>query len=136
MNETIEAALSRSIPLFGVCLGLQGLVEYFGGDLEELGHPMHGKQSDVSHDASELFAGIESPFAAGRYHSLVARSVPDCLKITAKTEDGNVMAIAHTSLPIRAVQFHPESIMSLRNAAGHALIRNAVKLVAQHKSIA
>ncbi|PCI79141.1 MAG: anthranilate synthase component I [SAR86 cluster bacterium] len=136
MNETIGAALSRSIPIFGVCLGLQGLVEYFGGNLQELGYPMHGKQSDVSHDGSELFAGIESPFAAGRYHSLVAKSVPECLRVTAKTEDGNVMAIAHTSLPIRAVQFHPESIMSLANAAGHALIRNAVKLVAQQKSMA
>ena len=135
MNETIEAALSHSIPLFGVCLGLQGLVEYFGGDLEELGHPMHGKQSDVSHDSSELFADIESPFAAGRYHSLVAKSVPDCLRVTARTQDGNVMAIQHTSLPICAVQFHPESIMSLRNAAGHVLIRNAVKLVAQQKLI-
>ena len=136
MNETIDAALSKSIPIFGVCLGLQGLVEYFGGELQELGHPMHGKQSDVSHDGSELFAGIESSFAAGRYHSLVAKSVPGCLRVTAKTADGNVMAIQHTSLPIHAVQFHPESIMSLRNAAGHTLIRNAVKLIAQRDSIA
>jgi anthranilate synthase len=136
MHATIDAALSRSVPIFGVCLGLQGLVEYFGGDLQELGHPMHGKQSDVNHDGSELFAGIESPFAAGRYHSLVAKSVPDCLIVTAKTEDGNVMAIAHASLPIRAVQFHPESIMSLANAAGHVLIRNAVKLVAKQRSLA
>jgi len=136
MNETIDAALKKSIPLFGVCLGLQGLVEYFGGELQELGYPMHGKQSDVSHDESEIFSGIASPFAAGRYHSLVAKTVPDCLTVTARTEDGSVMAIQHASLPIQAVQFHPESIMSLSNAAGHTLIRNVVKIVAASRSIA
>jgi anthranilate synthase len=135
MNETIDAALVRSIPIFGVCLGLQGLVEYFGGELQELAYPMHGKQSDVSHDESAIFAGIASPFAAGRYHSLVAKTVPESLTVTAKTEDGSVMAIQHASLPIQAVQFHPESIMSLRNAAGHTLIRNVVKLVAASRSI-
>jgi anthranilate synthase len=130
MNETIDATLARAIPIFGVCLGLQGLVEYFGGELQELAYPMHGKQSDVSHDESEIFAGIASPFAAGRYHSLVAKTVPECLTVTAKTEDGSIMAIQHASLPMQALQFHPESIMSLRNAAGHTLIRNVVKLVA------
>jgi anthranilate synthase len=132
MNETIDATLARAIPIFGVCLGLQGLVEYFGGggELQELAYPMHGKQSDVCHDESEIFAGIASPFAAGRYHSLVAKTVPECLTVTAKTEDGSIMAIQHASLPIQALQFHPESIMSLRNAAGHTLIRNVVKLVA------
>ncbi len=136
MNETIDAALRRSIPLFGVCLGLQGLVEYFGGDLTELAYPMHGKQSDVSHDGKGIFAGIESPFAAGRYHSLVAKTVPDCLRVTARTEDGNVMAIEHNTLPISAVQFHPESIMSLQNSAGHTLIRNAVSGIAARKALA
>ena len=96
---------------------------------------MHGKQSDVSHDESEIFAGIASPFAAGRYHSLVAKTVPECLTVTAKTEDGSVMAIQHSSLLIEAVQFHPESIMSLSNAAGHTLICNVVKLVAASRSI-
>ena len=91
---------------------------------------MHGKQSDVSHDESEIFAGIAPPFAAGRYHSLVAKTVRECLTVTAKTEDGSIMAIQHASLPMQALQFHPESIMSLRNAAGHTLIRNVVKLVA------
>jgi anthranilate synthase len=136
MHKTIEAVLAKSIPIFGVCLGLQGLVEYFGGDLQELGYPMHGKQSAVIHDGSELFLGIESPFDTGRYHSLVAKTVPDCLKVTARTEDGNVMAIAHSLLPIQAVQFHPESIMSLENAAGHKLIRNAVRSVVAGKRLA
>lgn len=133
MSETIDAALSKSIPIFGVCLGLQGLVEYFGGELQELDYPMHGKQSDVSHDGSAVFNGVSSPFAAGRYHSLVAKSVPECLKVTASTEDGKVMAIQHNSLPISAVQFHPESIMSLQNTAGHTLIRNVVKGIASQK---
>jgi anthranilate synthase len=135
MHATIEAALKRSIPLFGVCLGLQGLIEYYGGELQELDYPMHGKQSTVSHDGSDLFAGIEETFNAGRYHSLVAKTVPQCLRVTARTEDGKVMAIEHTSLPIHAVQFHPESIMSLQNSAGHTLIRNVVKLVARGCSI-
>jgi anthranilate synthase len=102
MNETIDATLARAIPIFGVCLGLQGLVEYFGGGggLQELAYPMHGKQSDVCHDESEIFAGIASPFAAGRYHSLVAKTVPECLTVTAKTEDGSIMAIQHASLPM------------------------------------
>lgn len=130
MNETIDAILSRSTPIFGVCLGLQGLVEYFGGELCELGYPMHGKQSLVNHDGSAVFAGIDKTFSAGRYHSLVAKTVPESLDVTARTEDGNVMAIAHKTLPIYAVQFHPESIMSLGNSAGHTLVRNMVKLTA------
>jgi len=134
MQATIAAALNKSLPVFGVCLGLQGLVEYFGGSLEELDYPMHGKQSEVNHDGSELFAGIESSFSAGRYHSLVAKSVPECLLVTAKTDDDKVMAIRHESLPIQAVQFHPESIMSLGNGAGHTLIRNMVRLVAQQRA--
>lgn len=129
MQETIAAALKKSLPIFGVCLGLQGLVEYFGGELKELGYPMHGKQSAVTHDGSALFAGLEETFAAGRYHSLVAKTVPDCLEVTARTEDGEVMAIQHRTLPIQAVQFHPESIMSLNDGAGHALVRNMVSLV-------
>ncbi|MEX0962483.1 MAG: anthranilate synthase component I [Pseudohongiellaceae bacterium] len=135
MNATIEAALKKSIPLFGVCLGLQGLVEYFGGSLQELGYPMHGKQSDVVHDGSAIFAGIDSPFKAGRYHSLVADIVPECLQVTARTEDDRVMAIQHKNLPIQAVQFHPESIMSLHNAAGHTLIRNMVTSVVAQESL-
>ena len=135
MHATIEAALKRSIPLFGVCLGLQGLIEYYGGELQELDYPMHGKQSTVSHDGSDLFAGIEETFNAGRYHSLVAKTVPQCLRVTARTEDGKVMAVQHASLPIHAVQFHPESIMSLQNSAGHTLICNLVKLVARGCSI-
>lgn len=126
INATLKLATERGLPVFGVCLGLQGIVEYFGGSLETLSYPMHGKPSAVSHTGSDLFKGIASPFIAGRYHSLVAASVPDCLTVTAQTEDGKVMAVEHRELAIKAVQFHPESIMTLGNQAGFKLIENAI----------
>lgn len=126
MKETIGLALKQELPIFGVCLGLQGIVEYFGGSLTELSYPMHGKCSTIQHDGSELFAGIDEKFAAGRYHSLIAKTVPECLEVTARTDDGYVMAVEHKSLPIKAVQFHPESIMTLQNQAGHRLVLNVV----------
>ena len=135
MHGTIETALKRSIPLFGVCLGLQGLIEDYGGELQELDYPMQSKQSTVSHDGSGIFAGIEETFNAGRYHSLVAKTVPLCLRVTARTEDGKVMAIQPNSLSIHTVQFYPKSIMSLQDSAGHTLISNVVKLVARGCSI-
>ncbi|NQV71272.1 MAG: anthranilate synthase component I [Pseudohongiella sp.] len=133
MKATIDMALAQGIPIFGVCLGLQGIVEYFGGDLTQLGYPMHGKQSLITHQGSALFAGIASEFSAGRYHSLIAKTVPACLRVTAISEDNSVMAIEHQSLPIQAVQFHPESIMSLENQTGHRLIQNVVAGVAKLK---
>ena len=128
MAQTIAIALKRDIPIFGVCLGLQGIVEYFGGDLRQLTVPMHGKQSVISHAESNLFSGLPSPLTAGRYHSLVAASMPQCLEVTARTEDGEVMAVEHLELPIWSVQFHPESIMSLENGNGPRLIRNVLAL--------
>lgn len=135
MDETIGHALQKDIPIFGVCLGLQGIVEYFGGELTELAYPMHGKSSQIKHSGSALFAGIAEDFTAGRYHSLIAKTVPDCLRVTATTADGCVMAVEHATLPIQAVQFHPESIMSLENQTGHRLILNVVKSVAAQKTI-
>lgn len=135
MNDTIKLILEKQIPIFGVCLGLQGIVEYFGGALQQLAYPMHGKPSLISHTGSVMFAGIEGEFTAGRYHSLVAATVPECLLVTARTADGNVMAVEHVSLPISAVQFHPESIMSLQNQAGRRLIRNVVVNVVELKRL-
>lgn len=135
MNETIACVLEKQIPLFGVCLGLQGVVEYFGGALQELEYPMHGKASAISHNDTGLFAGIDPRFSAGRYHSLVAAQVPDCLLVTATTDDGSVMAVEHESLMISAVQFHPESIMSLDKRSGHRLIRNVVLAVSEQKRL-
>lgn len=125
---TIACALERNIPIFGVCLGLQGIVEYFGGELRQLPVPMHGKQSEVLREDSDLFTDLPETFPAGRYHSLVAATVPDCLRVTAQTEDEVVMAVEHGELPIWAVQFHPESIMSLQNGHGPHLIRNLLSM--------
>jgi anthranilate synthase len=133
LSETIEAVIKQGIPLFGVCLGLQGIVEYFGGVLDILDYPMHGKSSMMKVlDANGLFAGLGDTFKAGRYHSLYARlkAVPKDLSVTAMSEDGVVMAISHKDLPIHAVQFHPETILSLPNEAGIKIITNLMRMVA------
>jgi len=127
LAETIKAVLARNIPLFGVCLGLQGMVEYFGGSLDILPYPMHGKASTIIvEDAQGLFAGLGEQFTAGRYHSLYARDAdfPKDLRVTARSEDGIIMAVAHKTLPVSAVQFHPETILSLPKQAGQRIIDN------------
>jgi anthranilate synthase len=131
LARTIGMALERGIPLFGVCLGLQGIVEYFGGTLGVLDYPMHGKPSHIKTKDSPLFEGIDSDFQAGRYHSLYAKKkkLPDCLKAIAHTKDGVIMAIQHRELPIAAVQFHPESILTLRGNVGLRLLDNAVRML-------
>lgn len=108
------AQLPGDVPLLGVCLGHQALVEHYGGALEVDPVPVHGKASAVHHDGSALFVDLASPFEAGRYHSLRARrgSLPECLELCAWTEDGLVMAVRHRSLPRHGVQFHPESVLS------------------------
>lgn len=132
LDKTIKAILDKGIALFGVCLGLQGLVEYFGGHLDVLEYPMHGKPSVIEVVSNkDIFAGFEKSFVAGRYHSLYARqeTMPDVLEVTARSEDGVIMAISHRTLPIYAVQFHPETILSLPNQAGIRIITNMVNLV-------
>jgi anthranilate synthase len=132
LQASIETILSKKIPLFGVCLGLQAIVEYFGGSLGILDYPIHGKASqiDVVHK-SALFAGLESSFVAGRYHSLFAHlpDMPKVLKVTAVSRDRVVMAIEHDNLPIQAVQFHPETILSLQNQAGLRMIHNLMGMI-------
>ena len=124
MRETLALLLKRRIPVFGVCLGLQGIVEYFGGALDVLDVPMHGKPSVVRAAGNRLFGGLPSEFAVGRYHSLYARksALPAELSIAAETADGVIMAIEHKHLPIAAVQFHPESVMTSPNAVGLPII--------------
>jgi anthranilate synthase len=125
MRETLDLILKRGIPIFGVCLGLQGIVEYFGGALDVLDTPMHGKPSVIKASGNRLFGGLPSEFSVGRYHSLFARrrTLPAVLSVAAETaEDGVVMAIEHKSLPIAAVQFHPESIMTSPGAVGMPII--------------
>jgi anthranilate synthase len=127
MAETLELLVERRLPIFGVCLGLQGIVEYFGGSLDVLDVPMHGKPSLVRALGGRLLDGLPREFTVGRYHSLHARrsTLPSALSITAETEDRVIMAIEHTSLPITAVQFHPESVMTSQNEVGMPVI-NAV----------
>lgn len=135
LSASIDAVVARGIPLFGVCLGLQGLVEHFGGVLDILEYPMHGKSSMIKVlDSSDLFAGLGEEFKAGRYHSLYARlsAMPEALKVTALSEDGVVMAISHQHLPIYAVQFHPETILSLVNQAGLKIITNLMGMVTRN----
>jgi anthranilate synthase len=133
MDGSIAAALAAGKAVFGVCLGLQGLVEHFGGRLGQLGTPMHGKASPVrvvgDESGGRVLAGLPSEFTAGRYHSLFAleEALPECLAVTARSDDGVIMAVEHRTLPVAAVQFHPESIMSLGEGAGLRLVRNVVE---------
>ena len=135
LADTIAAVLERGVPMFGVCLGLQGLVEYFGGSLDILETPMHGKPSEVatiSDGPLRLFDGLPPRLEVGRYHSLFGDrgSLPAELAVTAETDDGLVMAIEHRRLPVAAVQFHPESILSLNDDAGRRLVRNVIERIA------
>jgi anthranilate synthase len=131
-SGTIAQALARNLPMFGVCLGLQALIEHFGGELSVLGYPMHGKPSYIHVTGGKLFEGIDSPFVAGRYHTLHAVRVPDELVVTAVARDPEVvMAIEHKTLPIAAVQFHPESILSADGERGLAIVHNCVRQLAR-----
>lgn len=129
LSGTLSAALERDLPVFGVCLGLQGMVEHFGGELAVLDYPMHGKPSRVRVLGGELLEGLPAEFTAGRYHSLYAlpERLPKELRVTAESEDGVIMAIEHVERPLAAVQFHPESILSLDGELGIRLIRNVVE---------
>lgn len=133
LNKTIAAALEAKLPIFGVCLGLQGIVEYFGGDLDILPKPMHGKSSTVRVLGGRLLDKHPRSFEGGRYHSLIAKrdSLPETLSLTAETTDGVVMSIEHTTLPVAAVQFHPESILSLEHEIGHRLVDNVMRVLAR-----
>jgi anthranilate synthase/aminodeoxychorismate synthase-like glutamine amidotransferase len=121
--ETIAAAEREGIPLLGVCLGHQAIAALHGGCVERAGAPRHGKTSRVLHDGSELFGGIPNPFEAGRYHSLIVREegLPAELSVTARSDDGYVMALAHRSKPVFGVQFHPESVLT---PEGEKLLEN------------
>ena len=129
VGETIGAALDAGIALFGVCLGLQGIVEYYGGRLSVLPTPMHGKPSMVNVHGGRIFEGLPRRFEGGRYHSLHADrgTFPDALAITAESDEGIVMAVEHPDLPVAAVQFHPESILTLDDDAGLAVVRNVMR---------
>jgi len=114
---------AKGVPVLGVCLGHQCIGEVFGGRVVHAPYLMHGKVSDIFHDAKGVFAGIPSPFKATRYHSLVIDppSLPDCLEVSASTADDVIMGVRHKTLPVHGVQFHPESILTEH---GHKLLKN------------
>ena len=119
-----------NVPVLGVCLGLQAIGQAIGGKIVRAPEPVHGKLSAIHHDGTGVFEGLANPFPATRYHSLIVEraSLPESLKVTAWTEDGLIMGIAHRERPLHGVQFHPESIASV---AGHSLLKNFLDLAAQ-----
>ncbi len=126
--ELTQECADKSMPLFGVCLGLQTIAQAFGGKIIRGAVPMHGKTSPMHHDGKSVFDSLPSPLTATRYHSLIVEkdTLPDELDITAKTEDGEIMGLAHKTLPIHSVQFHPESIATDH---GHAMLENFLKVI-------
>jgi anthranilate synthase len=138
-KATIKAARSRDLPLFGVCLGLQALAEAYGGELRHLAVPMHGKPSRIRVlEPGIVFDGLGKEVTVGRYHSIFAdpASLPKDFIITAESEDGTIMGIEHSKEPIAAVQFHPESIMTLGQDAGMRMIENVVSKLSKKKQSA
>jgi anthranilate synthase len=128
--DLVKTAVRLGVPVFGVCLGLQGIVEAFGGELGVLDYPMHGKPSWVTHKGEGVFEGLPERFQVGRYHSLFARRevFPSCLAVTAETDDGLIMGVRHRELPVEAVQFHPESLLSAEGDHGLKIMLNVLKL--------
>jgi anthranilate synthase/aminodeoxychorismate synthase-like glutamine amidotransferase len=117
------------LPIFGVCLGHQTIVQHFGGKIGHAPEPMHGKPSRITHNERGIFRGVENPLQAGRYHSLMAQTLPDCLERTGEFE-GIVMAVEHRQWPIFGVQFHPESILT---PAGGRIIQNVLQIAVERR---
>jgi len=119
----VLATISRTVPTLGVCLGHQAIGLAFGARIARAARPMHGKRSVVRHDGAGIYAGVSDPLVATRYHSLVIdpATIPDCLEVTARSDDGAVMGVRHREFPIEGVQFHPESILT---PDGNRLIAN------------
>jgi len=113
-------------PIFGICLGLQALIEFFGGTLK-LVPPHHGKADNIINDQKSIYAGLDKVVEIARYHSLAADEVPTCFEVSAHSQDGTVMSVRHKQLPIEAVQFHPESVLSMRDEVGMRIIKNVVE---------
>jgi anthranilate synthase/aminodeoxychorismate synthase-like glutamine amidotransferase len=121
ISEDVVRAFAGRVPLLGVCLGHQAIVDVFGGEVGAAHQLVHGKATDVHHDGRGIFAGLPQNFPAGRYHSLAATSIPDSLEVSASAADGEVMAVRHRKLAVDGVQFHPESVLT---PAGAELARN------------
>ena len=116
----------QTIPIMGVCLGHQAIGYAFGGDVVRAGRIMHGKTSPVINDGKTIFAGLPNPFPAGRYHSLIVKreTLPDCLEVSAHTQEGEIMGLRHKQFPVEGIQFHPESVLTPQ---GKRIIKNFLK---------
>lgn len=127
-SMAIIEALSGTTPMLGICLGHQCMGEVFGGHVVRAREPMHGRASAINHDGRGVFKGLPSPFRAGRYHSLIVQDLPanGDLRITARSEAGEIMGLAHATHPTYGVQFHPESVLT---EYGHAMLGNFLRLV-------
>jgi len=123
ISVALVKRFAGEVPILGVCLGHQAVGVAFGGEIAQAGRIMHGKTSAITHDGRGVFEGIPNPFEATRYHSLVIREegLPDCLEISARSDDGEIMGLRHRALPVEAIQFHPESILT---PCGKDLLRN------------
>lgn len=132
LTLAVLEAYHREIPMFGVCLGHQSMGQFFGGNVIHAPFLMHGKTSLIYHQGDSMFRDIPSPFTATRYHSLIVErnSFPDCLEITAETDDGLIMALRHKTLPIYGVQFHPESYST---QSGKQMFRNFLNTIGYSK---
>lgn len=127
VSKEIISTFAEKVPILGVCLGHQCVGEVFGGEVVRAERLMHGKTSMIRHNGKELFEGLPDPFEATRYHSLIVKrdSLPDCLEITAETEEGEIMGLRHRKHPVWGVQFHPESILTRE---GMRLLKNFLRL--------
>jgi anthranilate synthase component 2 len=126
VSVALIRAFAGKLPILGVCLGHQAIGQAFGGRIVHAGRVMHGKTSAIRHASKGVFAGLPSPFLGTRYHSLAIEraSLPDCLEITAESDDGEIMGVRHRQFALEGVQFHPESILTEH---GHALLKNFLK---------
>jgi anthranilate synthase/aminodeoxychorismate synthase-like glutamine amidotransferase len=127
ISSEVIRQFGAEMPLFGVCLGHQCMGAVFGGEVVRAERLMHGKTSPIKHNGEGLFAGLENPFEATRYHSLIVKreTLPDVLEITAETEEGEIMGLRHRELPVCGVQFHPESILT---GEGKKLLKNFLEM--------
>ena len=135
VSEAVVRELARDVPVLGVCLGHQAIATAWGGGLRRARALVHGWASDVEHDGRGVFHALPQPLRAGRYHSLAVDEtrLPDCLEVSARAPDGEIMGLRHRELPLEGVQFHPESILS---EAGHALLANFVRGFADRVELA
>jgi len=129
ISVDVVRRFGATLPTLGVCLGHQCIAAAYGGRIVPARQPMHGRTAGVTHDGGGVFTGLPSPFRAARYHSLAvaADDLPHALRVTARAEDGEIMALAHVTDPVVGVQFHPESVLTEH---GHALLRNFLRMAA------